>query len=95
MMRRPDDQQTFAEFNVKMRSKAGLGDDWDDPVVAMAHYDELLDEVQRTVPADRLVLWQASQGWAPLCQALDMPIPEADFPHLNTVEEFRDRADLK
>lgn len=94
MMRRPDDQQTFAEFNEKMRNKAGFGDDWDVPAVAMASYDALLEEVTDAVPADRLVMWQASQGWAPLCEALAVPIPDSDFFHLNTSDEFRSRAEL-
>lgn len=94
MMRRPDDQQTFAEFNSLMREKAGLGDHWDDPVSAMASYESLLEEVTRAVAPGRLVLWQASQGWAPLCEALDMPVPDRDFFHRNTTDEFREQAKL-
>lgn len=94
MMRRPDDEQAFAEFNSKMRAKAGLGEHWDDPASAMASYDALIEEVTRTVPADRLVMWQASQGWGPLCDALGVPEPEADFFHLNTTQSFRQRAEL-
>lgn len=93
-MRRPDDEQKFPEFNTMMRAKARLGDNWDEPASAMASYEALIEEVTTTVPADRLVMWQASQGWGPLCDALDMPVPEADFFHLNTTETFRDRAEM-
>lgn len=95
MMRRPDTDQAFAEFNVLMRDKAGLGENWDDPASAMASYDALLEEVTNTVPGDRLVLWKPSQGWGPLCDALDMAVPDRDFFYKNTTAEFREQADLE
>jgi len=94
MMRRPDQEQAFAEFNVKMRAKAGLGPDWDVPDAAKANYQALYDEVVATVPSERLVLWQASDGWEPLCSALDVPVPGGDFFHLNTSAEFRERGGM-
>ena len=93
-MRNPDAEPTIAEFNAKMRSKAGLGDDWDDPSAAQAHYQLLYDEVVATVPADKLLIWQAADGWGPLCAALGVPVPDTAFPHLNTGAEFRERAKL-
>jgi len=91
-MRRPDIEQAFAEFNVRMRRKAGLGEDWDTPAGAMAYYDRVYAEVVARVPAEKLVIWQASQGWEPLCEALGLPVPELDFFHQNTTAEFRERA---
>ncbi len=93
-MRRPDIEEPFATFNQKMRAKAGLGDDWDDPAVAMAYYDQVYAEVVAAVPAEQLVIWQASQGWDPLCAALGVPVPDQDFFHHNTSAEFRERAGL-
>ena len=35
-------------------------------------------------PNDLLVVnWEAGDGWQELCQFLEMPIPEAEFPHAN------------
>ena len=48
-------------------------------------------DVISRAPADRLLVWQASDGWAPLCAALDLPIPDDPFPLTNTTEEFRAR----
>ncbi len=47
--------------------------------------------VRQTVPSERLLEWQASQGWEPLCAALALPIPEEPFPHVNTKEEWAAR----
>ena len=95
MMRLADSEQAFPEFNVKMRTKAGLGDDWDTPAVAKQCYLDLYDEVVAVVPSERLVLWQASDGWSPLCNALELPEPDGDFFHLNTSAEFRSHAGLE
>lgn len=43
------------------------------------------------VPADRLVVWRAEDGWGPICRALGLPVPDAPFPHSNTAAEFRAR----
>jgi hypothetical protein len=44
------------------------------------------------VPAERLLVFEASQGWAPLCEFLGQPVPTTEFPRVNTTEEFQARA---
>jgi hypothetical protein len=39
-------------------------------------------------PAHRLVDWQASDGWEPLCRALALPVPDEPLPHRNTWAEW-------
>jgi hypothetical protein len=45
----------------------------------------------REVPAERLLVWRASDGWAPICKALKLPVPDEPFPRTNTSEEWRAR----
>lgn len=47
--------------------------------------------VRTGVPPERLVVWRPSDGWAPLCAALGMPVPDEPFPHLNSRRTFRAR----
>ncbi len=47
---------------------------------AMERYNE---EVKATVPADRLLVWSPADGWGPLCEFLEVPVPEAPLPHVN------------
>lgn len=50
------------------------------------------DDVRRTVPADRLLIYEVSQGWEPLCAFLGVPTPkDKPFPRLNDTAEFRSR----
>jgi len=57
----------------------------------IAAYERHLAEVRAEVPAERLVEWQPADGWAPLCAALGVPVPDAPFPHENTAEEMQAR----
>jgi hypothetical protein len=66
----------------------------DDADTAMASYEAHNAAVRAEVPPDRLVDWQPGDGWAPLCGALDVPIPDEPFPHVNTTADFRKMAGL-
>ena len=44
-------------------------------------------EVERVVPRERLLVYEAKQGWAPLCQFLGVSVPDAPFPRVNSREE--------
>ncbi len=48
--------------------------------------------VKGTVPAGRLLVWQAGEGWEPICKALALEVPAEPFPRSNTREEWRARA---
>ena len=52
-------------------------------------YDEHNAHVRATVPESRLVDWQPGDGWESICRALDLPVPDDPFPHVNTTDEFR------
>lgn len=45
-------------------------------------------EVQESVPEDRLLVFRVQQGWEPLCKFLGCEVPEGiPFPHLNEGKE--------
>ena len=48
------------------------------------------EQVRGTVPADRLLEYQVSEGWQPLCDFLRVPVPDRPFPRLNDTQAFRD-----
>jgi hypothetical protein len=61
----------------------------DDPEKAKASYEAHNAEVRASIPPERLVDWQAGDGWEPLCTALGVAVPDEPFPHVNTTAEFR------
>ena len=46
-------------------------------------------EVQETVPAERLLVWDPKDGWGPLCEFLEVPVPDGEVPRLNDTESFK------
>ncbi|ORZ04358.1 P-loop containing nucleoside triphosphate hydrolase protein [Absidia repens] len=45
-------------------------------------------EVKRTIPADRLLVFELGSGWEPLCKFLNKDIPDEPYPVTNNSEEF-------
>jgi hypothetical protein len=73
--------------------KREIGPDWDNGERARAFYERHNAEVRRDAPADRVLDWQARDGWEPLCEALGLPVPDEPFPRVNTREEWLARAE--
>ena len=63
---------------------------FEDRAFAIDAFSRHNEQVRRDVPADRLLVYEISQGWGPLCAFLGVPVPEGKpFPHLNDAAEFR------
>ena len=53
-------------------------------------YREWIDEVRSSVPAERLLVYNVKEGWAPLCEFLGAPVPEGrPFPFINEKKNFQ------
>jgi hypothetical protein len=63
--------------------------DWRDEAAAKAAFVAYNEMVRRTAPAGRLLEWQPSDGWRPLCAQLGLPESDEPFPYLNTSAETR------
>lgn len=62
---------------------------WFEEDEAKRAYEQHNATVRASVPRDRLVEWQPGDGWAPICSALGLAVPDTPFPHVNTTDEFR------
>jgi hypothetical protein len=61
----------------------------DDRGHAIAVYERHAEEVRRTIPPERLLVYEVAEGWGPLCRFLGVPEPAEPFPRANTTEDFR------
>lgn len=52
------------------------------------------EEVRRTAPPERLLVYEAGQGWDPLCDFLRVPVPAVPYPEANKREDFAARFPL-
>ena len=71
--------------------KQTFGGDLQNKDRAIEIYKQHIEEVKRTIPAERLLEFEAKQGWGPLCEFLGQPIPDEPYPRVNTSEEFAQR----
>ena len=55
---------------------------------AIAAYRKNNARVRETIPADRLLVFNVADGWAPLCGFLGVPVPANAFPNTNERAEF-------
>lgn len=50
------------------------------------------EEVKKTVPAEKLLVFNVKEGWEPLCRFLNLPVPQTPFPRANTGENFKQKS---
>jgi hypothetical protein len=55
---------------------------------ALQVYARHLEDVQRSLPSERLLIFTATDGWEPLCAFLDVPVPPEPYPRLNDRASF-------
>jgi hypothetical protein len=59
-----------------------------DEAHAIAAFNAHNEEVCRTVPPQRLLVFEPGHGWDKLCAFLDVPVPAIAYPKVNTTEDF-------
>lgn len=83
----PEDIPPARRQQMEMVRKIVVEDTFDGRFEDKAHAIEVFnrhnDEVRRTIPPERLLVFDAKQGWEPLCRFLGVPVPDEPFPHLN------------
>ena len=67
-----------------------LQDRMHDKAHLIQRFQEHIEEVRNTIPASRLLVFEVKQGWGPLCEFLELPEPDADFPFLNDEEATKE-----
>lgn len=59
-----------------------------DKAYALEVFEKHNAEVKRTVPAEKLLVYEVKEGWEPLCAFLGVPVPDKPFPRLNDSAAF-------
>ena len=47
-------------------------------------------QVQDDVPAGQLLVWNPADGWEPLCEFLEVDVPDGPVPHVNDTAAFNE-----
>jgi hypothetical protein len=75
-----NDMWTEADIMVRSRGDA------EEMAAGMKRWNE---EVIDTVPSERLLVWWPTDGWEPLCEFLEVPVPDGPVPNVNDTENFQ------
>ncbi|KPM34301.1 hypothetical protein AK830_g12271 [Neonectria ditissima] len=90
-------------YSKSLRANVLRYDHGKDKEKAMAWYKAQYEEFHERIPADRCLDYTITEGWKPLCDFLDVPVPmvedeatgkmvEAPFPRLNDRAMFQGQA---
>ena len=90
----PEEMQAWLEMASDIIARTGFPPGLDRAELVRA-FNAHNDAVKEAIPADRLLVFEVKDGWAPLCDFLDVPVPDMDFPRTNHREEFWDRVNGK
>lgn len=55
---------------------------------AIAAFEAHNAQVTAAIASDRLLIYDVTTGWEPLCNFLELPVPNATFPHTNARAGF-------
>jgi hypothetical protein len=89
MARSIDESPDTPWTQMAARMVTSFSPDWRQEAAAKSAFLAYNESVRQTAPADRLLEWQASDGWAPICERLGLAVPDERFPHVNTTDDFR------
>ncbi|RYH07011.1 sulfotransferase family protein [archaeon] len=78
----------FKEMLEKIVFQKTMKGDWSKENV-IKQYLVHNEAVIRECPADKLLVFEVSEGWGPLCTFLNKPIPDQPFPHVNDTAHFQ------
>ena len=62
---------------------------FNDKAFAEKIFHKYHEDVKAYVPAEKLLVYDVSEGWEPLCKFLGVPAPNDPIPHLNKRENFK------
>lgn len=83
----PDDMKPWLDMAISVIEKTGfpLGLDRQGLMEAYVAHNEA---VMAEIPSDRLLVYQVTEGWDPLCAFLGAEVPDEPFPRTNDRSEF-------
>jgi hypothetical protein len=90
----PPEMRDWLNMGAGVIAKTGFPEGLDRAALIEA-FEAHNEAVRATIPADQLLVFEVRQGWGPLCEFLDLPVPDEPFPRSNDRLEFWDRVEGK
>lgn len=83
----PEEQHDWLRMVIELLSQNGIPLGLD--VAGLEHaFAAHVEAVKAAIPPERLLVFQAKDGWDPLCDFLGVPVPDGPYPKTNDRAEF-------
>lgn len=82
------EMRTIPEMAHAIVAEQTFGSKCDDKIAALNAFDKRAKDVVSSIPPDRLLVFEVTDGWEPLCDFLNVPVPDQVFPRSNNLDEF-------
>ena len=92
--KRPPELDTWHAMAVQVIAKTGFPFGLSDDELA-SRFDAHNAMVKDLIPADQLLVFEAADGWEPLCAHLGVPVPDGPYPRSNNRVEFWEKVQIK
>jgi hypothetical protein len=89
----PGQAKLMVQLPDMLRAFFGTGHRMPTRQEAIDAYQRHVAEVRTSVDPDRLLIYQVSDGWDPLCEFLGVDRPDQPFPRVNEAASFRQDMD--
>lgn len=83
--------QRWLEMTDRLIWSGIFGGRFEDRVHAEHVFETHTEEVRTQCDPERLLVFEVSAGWAPLCHFLGVPVPAKPFPHVNDSKSLQRR----
>lgn len=67
-----------------------MGNRMQDRSYMIKFFNDRTSEIIDYIAPERLLVYQVSEGWEPLCAFLDIPVPDTEFPRINSRDETKE-----
>lgn len=84
------DAQQPKNLGTELVVKTVFGGKINDPEHGIRVFNQHTQDVINAIDSERLLIFDVRQGWEPLCQFLDKPVPDVPFPRVNSRAEFEE-----
>jgi hypothetical protein len=83
-----DEIKTIQDMAYAIVAEQTFGGSHDDKEVVVKAFETHADDLISSIAAERLLVFNVSEGWQPLCDFLELPVPDEPFPRSNDQDAF-------
>lgn len=83
----PDEQQDWLRMATELLDQNGIPQGLDVAELETA-FSAHVDAVKASIPSEQLLVFEAGDGWEPLCSFLGVPVPDGPYPRTNDRVKF-------